>query len=113
MNTEYGSRYMKSLSSKKQQPWNLDQEKRSLKVPFNPPKNFVTSYGGTFQNSKGTGQIGSYDHMVKADGTFAIERRKEPKAETDDGVPKVFAGNSSYSVNFPYYGNIPEANKMP
>ena len=64
-------------------------------------------------NSKGTGQIGSYDHMIKPDGTFAIERRKEPKAETDDGVPKIFAGNSSYSVNFPYYGNIPEANKMP
>ena len=60
----------------------------------------------------GTNQIGSYDHMKKADGSYGIERRKEPKAETDDGVQKRFVGNSSYSVAYPIYGNIPEANKM-
>lgn len=50
--------------------------------------------------------------MKRADGTYGIDRRREPKAETDDGVPKVFVGNSSYSVAFPIYGGIPEANKM-
>ena len=56
--------------------------------------------------------IGSYDHMIRPDGSYGIIKRGQPKGETEDGVRKHFAANSSYSVGFPMYGALPEANKM-
>jgi hypothetical protein len=112
MNSNYGSKFKNTKGAIKQGVWNLDEEKRKLRVPYQPPKNFTTSYGGNFINSKGSGQIGSYDHMVRQDGTYGIDRKRQPKAEMDDGVPKAFAANSSYSVRFPVYGKLPEPNKM-
>lgn len=60
-------------------------------------------------NTQGTGKIGASDQQ----GLFHNNRRGKPKAELDDGIPKSFTGNSSYSVAFPSYGKTPEVNKVP
>ena len=76
MKTSYGHKFLNNSGQKRQQQWNLDHEKRKIAVDYKPPKNFTTSYAGNFKNSKGTKQIGSYDYMVKADGSYGIDKRR-------------------------------------
>jgi len=42
--SNYGANFAHSGEHQTQAIWNLDHEKRKLKVPYNPPKNFVSSY---------------------------------------------------------------------
>lgn len=75
-------------------------------MPYNPPRNFETSYTGFYKNSSGSTQIGALN-------SHSNERRPKPKGETEDGVPKAFAGSSSYAINYTNVGKLPEPNKMP
>ena len=59
LNSDYTQNYPKHSNPKKQPIWNLDKEKRQLKVPYNPPKTFITSNGNAYIDAKGTGLIGA------------------------------------------------------
>jgi len=70
--------------------FNLDQERRQLKVPYKPPRTFVTTNGVNMIDSKGTGMIGAMTKEGK--GYF---RNSAPKGETEDDVKRAFVNNTS------------------
>ena len=39
--------------------FNLDEERRQLKVPYKPPRTFTTTNGLNLKDSQGTGMIGA------------------------------------------------------
>ena len=86
----------------------MDNERRQLKVPYQPPRTFTTTNGLNLINSKGTGMIGA----MTSDGK-GYKRMGAPKGETEDGVPRAFVNNSSYQLTYPTYGRLPEANLRP
>ena len=86
----------------------MDDERRQLKIPYQPPRTFATTNGLALKDSKGTGVIGA----MTADGK-GYKRMGAPKGETEDDVPRAFVNNSSYQLTFPVYGRLPEANKRP
>ena len=51
--------------------FNLDQERRALKVPYKPPRTFVTTNGANLVNTRGTGMIGA----MSADGKGYIRAK--------------------------------------
>ena len=108
MRSNYGANYANTKGHEKQKIWNLDQEKRMLKVPYKPPASYVTTNSAALIDSKGTGMIGA---MTK-DGKGYV-RSGAPKGETEDDVPKAFVNSSSYQLTYPVYGKLPEANKRP
>lgn len=78
-------------SHKKQCIFNLDQERRQLKVPYEPPRNFATTNNVNLKDTKGTGMIGA----MSADGKGYV-RQGAPKGETEDNIKRTFANESSY-----------------
>jgi hypothetical protein len=44
MKSDYTAHFQTAGKAEKQPIWNLDQEKRKLKVEYNPPKTFETTY---------------------------------------------------------------------
>ena len=106
--SSYGANYGASQGHQKQAIWNLDHEKRKLKVPYNPPRTFTTTYAAQMVDTKGTGMIGA----MGADGSGYV-RRGPPKGETEDNVKREFQNNSSYALTFPVYGSLPQPNKRP
>ncbi len=59
LQSSYGANYVNSSGHKKQAVFNLDQERRQLKVPYKPPRTFVTTNGVNLVDSKGSGMIGA------------------------------------------------------
>lgn len=106
--SSYGANFANSSAHKRQAQFNLDNERRQLKVPYKPPGTFTTTNGANLINSKGTGMIGA----MTSDGK-GYKRMGAPKGETEDGVPRAFVNNSSYQLTYPTYGRLPEANLRP
>mmetsp|Transcript_22805 Transcript_22805/g.30410 ORF Transcript_22805/g.30410 Transcript_22805/m.30410 type:complete len:161 (-) Transcript_22805:829-1311(-) len=89
--SSYGATYYSSSAQKRQAVFNLDAERRQLKVPYKPPKSFMTTNKANLIDSKGTGMIGA----MTAEGKGYV-RKGAPKGETEDGVRRAFVNNSSY-----------------
>ena len=64
LKSQYSANYANTKGHVKETVFNLDDVKRQLRVPYNPPRNFATTKEATFFNSKGTGMIGA----MTADG---------------------------------------------
>ena len=108
LKSSYGANYTKSRDHQKQKQFNLDVERRQLKVPYKPPASFVTTNHANLIDSKGTGMIGA----MTQDGKGYV-RQGAPKGETEDNIARRFVNNSSYQLTYPVYGKIPEANRRP
>jgi len=108
LQSSYGANYANTLGHEKQKVFNLDHERRMLKVPYKPPASYVTTNSAALINSKGSDMIGA----MTADGK-GYKRSGAPKGETEDDTRKVFVNSSSYQLTYPVYGRLPEANKRP
>ena len=108
LKSSYADTYANGFGNHKMRQFNLDKERRRLKVPYKPPRTFVTTNEATLVNSMGTGLIGA----MTLSGRGYVKAPK-PKGETEDNVPRTFVNNSSYQLTYPVYDKIPEANKRP
>lgn len=106
--SSYGATFANTKGHHKQSQWNLDQERRQLKIPYKPPSNFVTTNGAALVDTKGTELIGA----MSKDGKGYV-RRGAPKGETEDNVPRAFISSSGNQLQYLTYGNLPQANKRP
>lgn len=107
MKSNYADNYIKSGEASKQSIWNLDQEKRQLKVPYKAPGTFKSTYLSNFQNQEGKDVIGApaFPNGVNLEGLYD----KRGKRDGND-VHNPFIGSSSYVTTFPDYGSLPKAN---
>ena len=88
--------------------FNIDEERRQIKVPFKPPRTFTTTNKLAMTNSQGTGLIGA----LTADGKGYF-RRPAPRGETEAIIRRRFNNNSSYAMTFAQHGRLPTTNKRP
>lgn len=107
MKSNYADNFIQSGEAKKQSIWNLDSEKRQLKVPYKAPGTFKSTYLANFQNQEGKDVIGApaYANGVNLEGLYD----KRGKRDGND-VHNPFIGSSSYITTFPDYGSLPKAN---
>ena len=108
LQSSYGANYANTQGHEKQKVFNLDHERRMLKVPYKPPASYVTTNSAAMINSKGSGMIGA----MSSDG-LGYKRRGAPKGETEDNVTKAFISGSSNQLNYNNFGVLPAANKRP
>jgi len=81
LQSSYGANYKNSSNHKKQSVFNLDNERRQLKVDYKPPATYKTTNTLNLFDSKGSGLIGA----MTADGK-GYKRNGAPKGETEDGI---------------------------
>ena len=93
--TNYGAMFDNKSPGKKGTIFNIDDERRQIKVPFKPPRTFTTTNKLALTNSQGTGLIGA----LTADGKGYF-RRPAPRGETEAIIRRRFNNNSSYAMTF-------------
>ena len=59
LKSSYADTYANGFGNHKMRQFNLDKERRHLKVPYQPPRTFVTTNEANLFNSKGSGLIGA------------------------------------------------------
>ena len=106
--SSYGATFKNMKGHQKQTVWNLDNERRKLKVPYKPPGTFITTCGAAHVDTQGTGLIGA----MSSDGKGYV-RRGAPKGETEDDLQKAFISQSGYQLQYTTYGNLPKPNRRP
>lgn len=111
LNTDYGRHFAQATANPRQPQFNLDNARRELKVAFQKPGTFSTSYCRNFTQTFGKDEIGSPDCKVRL--SRDEQKGKKPRGELDDDIPKAFAGTSSYALTFINNGPQPLPNKKP
>lgn len=109
LKSSYADTFANGFGNHKMNQFNLDKERRNLKVPYKPPRTFVTTNGANLVNTKGSGMIGA---MTESGRGYV--RAPKPLGETEkQDVQSKFVNNSSYQMTYPVYEKLPEANRRP
>ncbi len=62
--TDYGEHFTQ-FDAQKQQIWNLDRERRKLKVPYKAPGTFESTYLATYQKENDEERVGGNNYEEK------------------------------------------------
>ena len=108
LQTTYSTQHSKTGASPRQQQFNLDEEKKRIRIPFHPPGTFATNYGDNFADQTGTDKIGAFDKH----GNSPNKPRKGPIGmhELMSSLPRKFEASTSYRMQFAGHHKLPEAN---
>lgn len=112
MSSDYSSHFQAGGSAQKakQNIWNLDVEKRKLKVEYKAPGTFQSSYSRQFQNLEGRDVIGAPKASAEGMNLDGLHEKRGPKRSSGDDVSAPFIGSDSYQSTFVNYGALPKAN---
>ena len=93
LKSSYAANFINSDDKHREKMWNLDYEKRQLKIAFKPPATYQSTYGVQFS-------------PVKTDSKMNFGPRNRGGG---NDVASPFIGSSSYN-NHGNYGALPKAN---
>ena len=95
MRSSYGHNFSPNRSQGRTKAFILQNERNKVKVPYKPPRDFVTTKDVNHCDTRGTGMIGA----MTIDGK-GYHRRKPEKGELEGRIPAQFANQSFNQMAF-------------